>query len=117
VGYKLDDDGYYEAWHVIVGQPQAAPGGPPATGAQPPLTGRVLQVIPFADDLLLWLDADDDRTPDYPVRVTPKTQITDPQGNPLGRDAIRVGVRLKVERYTYIADSKYYDAHKIVVEP
>ncbi len=117
VGYKLDDDGYYEAWHVIVGRPQAAPGGPPATGAQPPLTGRVLQVIPFVDDLLIWLDADDDRTPDYPVRVTPKTQITDPQGNPLGRDVIQVGVRLRVERYTYVVDSQYYDAHKIVVEP
>ncbi len=61
VAYTLDQDGYYEAFHVIVGK-RALPA--PAQAGQP-LQGKVLETIPFGDDLFIRLDANGDGQADY----------------------------------------------------
>jgi len=108
ISYKLDDDGYYEAWHVIVGEMAATT--PPAGQ---PLVGVVLEVIPFGDDLFVRLDADGDGQEDYPVKIDEKTVIVDPDGNPLDRSAITVGVKLTVTEYQ-LKDG-YYEAKHVIV--
>jgi len=110
IGYKLDDDGYYEAWHVIVGEAQ--------TSSQPPtdqpIRGTVLEVVPFGDDLFVRLDADGDGLEDYPVKIDSKAVIVDPNGNPVDRSTIQVGVTLTVTEYTF--KDGYYEAKRVVVE-
>ncbi|GEM_PF-1449515 len=110
VGYKLDDDGYYEAWHVIVGEPSSSEQPP----ADEPLRGAVLEVIPFGDDLFVRLDADGDGQEDYPVKIDAETVLVDPDGNPVDRAAIQVGVTLTVTEYTF--RDGYYEAKRVIVE-
>lgn len=109
VGYKLDDDGYYEAWHVIVGEAPSAQ--PPADQA---IRGAVIEVVPFGDDLFVRLDADGDGREDYPVKIDEQTVLVDPDGNPVERAAIQVGITLTVTEYTF--KDGYYEAKQVVVE-
>ncbi len=110
VAYKLDDDGYYEAWHLIVGETASAT---PAAGE--PLKGQVLEIISFGDDLFVRLDANGDGLEDYPVKIDKDTLIVDPQGNPLDRSTIQVGVQLTVTEYQFKAEDGYYEAKRVVV--
>ncbi len=105
IAYKLDDEGYYEAWHVIVGE--ASP------SALQPLVGIVLEVFSFGDDLFVRLDANGDGKEDFPVKISKSAQITDPQGKPLERSAIIKGVRLTITQYE-LKDG-YYEAQRIIV--
>ncbi len=109
VGYKLDDDGYYEAWHVIVGEAPSAQ--PPADQA---IRGTVIEVVPFGDDLFVRLDADGDGLEDYPVKIDGDTVLVDPNGNPVDPSAIQVGITLTVTEYTF--RDGYYEAKRAVVE-
>lgn len=93
IAYKPDDDGYYEAWHIIV-RKMAAP-----APAGRPLQGIVLEVIPFGNSLFVRLDADEDGQEDYPVKIDKNTVIVDPQSKPLDRSAIKKGVKLTVTHY------------------
>ncbi len=105
VAYKLDDDGYYEAWHVIVGET--------STSTLQPLVGIVLDVIVFGDDLLVRLDANNDGKEDFPVKISKSTQIVDSQGKPVDRSAIVQGVRLTVTHYKM--KNGYYEAKHVIV--
>lgn len=105
VAYKFDDDGYYEAWQVIVGHV--------ATPALQALVGVVLDVIVFGDDLLVRLDANNDGKEDFPVKISKSTQIVDPQGRPLDRSVIAKGVRLTITHYEL--KNGYYEAKRVIV--
>lgn len=105
VAYKLDDEGYYEAWHVIVGEA--------STPALAPLVGIVLEVLSFGDDLFVRLDANGDGTEDFPVKIGKSAQIVDPQGRSLDRSSIVQGVRLTVTQYEL--KNGYYEAKHVIV--
>jgi len=105
IAYKLDDEGYYEAWHVIVGET--------STPALQPLVGTVLEVLSFGDDLFVRLDANGDGKEDFPVKVGKSAQIVDPQGKALDRSAIVKGVRLTVTQYEL--KNGYYEAKYVIV--
>lgn len=105
VAYKLDDEGYYEAWHVIVGET--------STPVLQPLVGIVLEVLSFGDDLFVRLDANGDGKEDFPVKISKSTTIVDPQGKSLDRSSIVKGVRLTVTRYEL--KNGYYEAKYVIV--
>lgn len=105
VAYKLDDEGYYEAWHVIVGET--------STPALQPLVGTVLEVLPFGDDLFVRLDANSDGKEDFPVKISKSTTIVDPQGKSLDRSVITKGVRLTITQYEL--KNGYYEAKHVIV--
>ncbi len=105
IAYKLDDEGYYEAWHVIVGET--------STPALQPLVGTALEVLPFGDDLFVRLDANGDGKEDFPVKISRSTQIVDLQGKILDRSAIVKGVRLTVTQYEL--KNGYYEAQYVIV--
>ncbi|MFN4218441.1 MAG: hypothetical protein ACK4HB_04065 [Candidatus Bipolaricaulia bacterium] len=105
VAYKFDDDGYYEAWHVIVGET--------STPMLQPLVGTVLEVLSLGDDLFVRLDANGDGKEDYPVKISKSTQIVDSQGKPVDRSAIVKGVKLTITQYEL--KNGYYEAKHVVV--
>lgn len=105
VAYKFDDDGYYEAWHVIVGET--------STPTLQPLVGIVLDVVVFGDDLFVRLDANDDGKEDFPVKVSKNARIVDPQEKPLDRSAIIKGVKLTITQYEL--KNGYYEAKHVIV--
>jgi len=105
VAYKLEDDGYYEVWHVIVGET--------STPALQPLVGTVLEVLSLGDDLFVRLDANGDGKEDYPVKIGKSTQIVDSQGKPVDRSAIVKGVRLTITHYEL--KNGYYEAKHVIV--
>lgn len=105
VAYKLDGEGYYEAWHVIVGET--------STPVLQPLVGTVVEVLLFGDDLFVRLDANGDGTEDFPVKIGKSAQIVDTQGKPLDRSAIVKGVRLTVSQYEL--KNGYYEAKYVIV--
>jgi hypothetical protein len=105
IAYKLDDEGYYEAWHVIVGE-AAAP-------TLQPLVGIVLEVLSLGDDLFVRLDANGDGKEDFPVKISKSAQIVDLQGKPLDRSSIVKGVRLTITQYE-LKDG-YYEAKRVIV--
>lgn len=105
VAYKLDDEGYYEAWHVIVGET--------STPVLQPLVGIVLEVLSFGDDLFVRLDANGDGKEDFPVKISKSTTIVDPQGKSLDRSSIVKGVRLTITQYEL--KNGYYEAKHVIV--
>ncbi len=105
VAYKLDDEGYYEAWHVIVGET--------STPALQPLMGTVLEALVFGDDLFVRLDANDDGKEDFPVKVSKGAIVVDSQGKPVDRSSIVKGVRLTVTQYEL--KNGYYEAKYVIV--
>lgn len=105
IAYKLDDEGYYEAWQVIVGET--------STPALQPLVGTALEVLSFGDDLFVRLDANGDGKEDFPVKISKSTQIVDLQGKVLDRSAIVKGVKLTVTQYEL--KNGYYEAKHVIV--
>nr|BAL58781.1 hypothetical protein HGMM_OP2C329 [Candidatus Acetothermum autotrophicum] len=110
--YKWDDDGYYEAYRVVVGT--ASTGQPPATSAQQPIKGVVLQTLKFGDDFFVALDTNGDNQPDARVKIKSRAIITDPAGNRLSFDAIKPGVTITLVAYK-LDDEGYYEAWHVIV--
>lgn len=111
ISYKRDSEGYLRAFHVIVGLASASGGGGLPPNA--PISGRVSELRALGDDLFLWLDANGDGTPDFPVKLSPQTLIVDRQGRSLGRGALQVGIKLSVSLFE-LKDG-YYEAKRVIV--
>lgn len=109
--YKWDDDGYYEAYRVVVGA--AGAGQPPAPTMQP-IKGTVVQTLQFGDDLFVTLDVNGDAQPEIRVKIKRNAIITDPNGNRLSFDAIKSGVTLTLVAYK-LDDEGYYEAWQLIV--
>jgi len=111
ISYKRDSEGYLRAFHVIVGLASTSGGGglPPNAA----ISGSIIELRALGDDLFLWIDANGDGTPDFPVKLSPQTLIVDRQGRSRERGALQVGIKLSVSLFE-LKDG-YYEAKRVIV--
>lgn len=80
-----------------------------AQGTTTTLVAKVVQVIHVGDDVFVQLDTNGDGNADALLKLDPDDQVFGPQGQPLTRDQLQVGMDLTVSLAKLDEETGYYE--------